>query len=69
MHSQEVYGLSTIEKHDFHKNDESVCLLRVQLTIHDLTWSNETPESVNFLEKKASGCQWSPDFCCMTPPI
>ncbi len=25
--------------------------------------------SVNFLEKKLSGPQWSPDFCCMTSPI
>jgi hypothetical protein len=24
---------------------------------------------VSLQEKKPSGCQWSPDFCCMTPPI
>ncbi len=25
--------------------------------------------SVSLREKKPSGRQWSPDFCCMTPPI
>ncbi len=37
MQSRAVCGLSTIEKHDLHKNGEKAWLLRVQPTIYDQT--------------------------------
>ncbi len=51
MQSWVVCGLSTIEKNDLHNNDKNVWWLRVQPTIHEETWSKETPCQPTFWRK------------------